>query len=179
MLLSEVVSEILASMSLLVMITSDILFDAINLPGHGSILAEPTGGYSAGDTIHSKRIQALAVYIVIMICQIFGIFVSHQLIHYKNVIATRLHAVRAAASQNENMELPSGCKWHFFLVRTVKAVRAVFLRATPFLQLLLSRTFARRAIAKVLPGTRFIACLWNWKNGGSNAGTKKYATSVR
>jgi hypothetical protein len=103
-----VVSEMLASMALFTLVATDVLLKAAGMKGEGLI----TGGMS-----DEGRNQALAVYTIIMCCQIIGIGVSHQIIHYKNTIAERLRAIRnAAGGSTLEFNLVPGHEWHFFLV---------------------------------------------------------------
>jgi hypothetical protein len=113
---SGVVSELLASMVLFTMIATDTVLDASGVPGFGSVLKDPSDPTATlKDDIHTRRKNALAVYTVIMLCQIIGIFISHQIIHHKNSIIANLHAIRVAKA-NQPIDLPPGCRWHFFLV---------------------------------------------------------------
>ena len=74
-----IVSELLASMVLFVMVLTDMLLDAWRVPGYGAVLNNFNAtSLDEDDAIHTKRMNALAVYTVIMLCQIVGIFISHQ-----------------------------------------------------------------------------------------------------
>ena len=72
-----IVSEILSSMALFTIIATDMALDAARVPGHGAFLhANSTTINLSDDEVHKKRLNALAVYTVILCCQIVGIFIS-------------------------------------------------------------------------------------------------------
>ena len=62
-------------------IATDICLEAANVPGRGPFLYEiatntADTSSNAADELHSRRMNALSVYTVILCCQILGIFIS-------------------------------------------------------------------------------------------------------
>ena len=63
-------------MALFTIIATDIFLDEVGVPGRGPFLTVNSTITNAADRLHDKRMNALRVYTVILLCQIVGIFVS-------------------------------------------------------------------------------------------------------
>jgi hypothetical protein len=107
-----VVSELLSSIVLLVLVGFDLIADEIGMAG--------TPVITSGRT-KPQRLEALAVYVIIMCVQVVGIGLSHQIIRIKNEWEHRRQAVldmqriRDAAAVSDFLTLEPPLEWHMFL----------------------------------------------------------------
>ena len=106
----SIISEMMASLILLVHLATDSLLEHAGAPGESAIAPDLKG---------SKRVGAVAVYCTIMCCQILGIFISHHIIQHRNELAAKLQSLKSAALSVAGAALPPPLEdqhsWHFFL----------------------------------------------------------------
>eukprot|EP00935_MAST-01C_sp_MAST-1C-sp1_P001198 g1198.t1 len=141
-----IVSEILASLILCVVLATDSFMDKIcpystpnatatniTLVANGTNATNitlvawvppdnSTKSYSliAPQFDSDQRLAAIAVYVVMLVCQIIGIFISHQIIRHRNSFEAKLRNMKSAAAlvagrNHAPPQLDAGHSWHFFL----------------------------------------------------------------
>ena len=93
-------------MILFSLVGTDMVLEWANVEGQGKI-----------DMTQSKRWSALAVYSIILLCQLCGIAISHRIIAFKNKWAQHVHALQLAVLEKSEKppSPPQGMRWHFFL----------------------------------------------------------------
>ena len=129
-----IVSEILASLILCVVLATDSFMDEVKphpnatlatqmqrYPGsNGTRSSTKSYSFVAPEFDSNKRLKAIAVYVVILFCQIIGIFISHQIIRHRNSFEAKLRNMKSAAAlvagrNHTPPQLDEGHSWHFFL----------------------------------------------------------------